>query len=195
VAIYIGIDPGLKGAIAVINDRVITFHDMPVVQVKVGTNLKNQMDAHACALLLRRYLPPPTSSTDVLVTIEKVAPMPSFKVQRKGEEPSEQPMGVTSAFTFGRDFGILIGLCAGIGVPFQLIHPVTWKKRMMADMGKDKDASRVKAMQLYPQMASQLSRKKDHARGDALLLATYARQMAGVPQEVPVEPYGNLFAR
>jgi hypothetical protein len=82
-------------------------------------------------------------------------------------------MGVTSAFSFGMGFGMWIGICAASELPYQLVHPATWKAALMRDMSKEKDASRVKAMQLYPYTAKDLARKKDHARGDALLLAHY----------------------
>ena len=82
-------------------------------------------------------------------------------------------MGATSAFNFGMGFGMWIATCAALEIPYQLVHPATWKAALMRDQGKEKDASRVKAMQLYPYTAKDLARKKDHARGDALLLAHY----------------------
>jgi hypothetical protein len=95
-------------------------------------------------------------------------------------------MGVTSAFNFGMGFGMWIGICAALELPYQLVHPATWKARLMADMGKEKDASRVRAMQLYPYTAKDLARKKDHARGDALLLAHFG--LCGGAVQKPTKP-------
>lgn len=172
MAKWLGIDPGKSGALAVIDGSRIFLHDAPVVQVKVGKVFKNQLDPAACTLLLQKY-----QSGDMMLVIEKVQPMPSFKVQRKGEEPSEQSMGVTSAFNFGRDYGMWIGVVAALGIPYHLVAPQSWKKRLMADMSKDKDAGRIRAMQLYPQAALDLQRKKDHGRADALLLARFGQMM------------------
>lgn len=185
--LWVGIDPGISGAIAVLDSKTrnVSFVDTPTVQVKVGKTIKNQMDAHAASLILQAL-----DDTDgIFVAIEKVAPMPSTHAGDKGTG-----MGVTSAFNFGMGFGTWIGICAASLLPFQLIHPATWKAKLMRDMGKDKDASRVKAMQLYPSSAKDLTRKKDHGRADALLLAHYA-MMTGVPEnkapEVVEEP--SLF--
>lgn len=183
MAKWLGIDPGKSGALAVIMGSRIELHDTPVVQVKVGNKIKDQLDPAACALLLRRY----QTDGDMMIVIEKVQPMPSFKVQREGEEPSFQSMGVTSAFSFGRDFGMWIGVIAALEIPYHLASPQTWKKRMMADMGKEKDAARIRAMQLYPQASSGLARKKDHGRAEALLLARFG-QMLFSPGDVPAQP-------
>lgn len=184
--VFLGIDPGVSGALAIIIGSNVSFHDTPVVSIKVGKSLKNQLDPHAASILLRSY-----KADQMLVTIEKVAPMPSFK----GKDGQPQSMGVTSAFNFGRDFGMWIGICAALELPYQLVHPATWKKRMLPDSLPGKDASRVKAMQLYPHMAGELARKRDHARGDALLLARYGmlsvgRQAPEVPEPVAETLFG-----
>lgn len=167
--IYVGIDPGNSGAVAVINPktREVQFFDTPTVKIKSGKTFKNVMDPHAAALILQAF----NDGGGMLVTIEKVAAMPSFKGKLPGEEPDR--MGATAAFSFGMGFGMWQGICAASKLPYQLVHPATWKRKLMRDMGKEKDASRVKSMQLYPHTAKDLTRKKDHARGDALLLAHY----------------------
>ena len=165
--VWLGVDPGLTGALAAIIGPGVAFHDAPVVTIKVNGATKHQLDPHACAALLRSY-----QTDDMLVTIEKVAPMPSFK--GKGGKP--QSMGVTSAFNFGMGFGVWIGVLAALGIPYQLVHPATWKRALLADMQKGKDASRVKAKQLYPHVAEELKLVKHHGRADALLLAVYGRQ-------------------
>ena len=194
--LFLGIDPGLSGAVAVIWPTGVEFFDTPTMQIKVGASLKNQMDPAACSLLISTITK--AHRDDCLITLEKVAPMPSFKVQRKGEEPQEQKMGVTSAFNFGMGFGIWIGVCAASLIPYQLVHPLTWKKFLMRDMQKGKDASRMKASSLYPLAAKDLTRVKDHGRAEALLLAHYGKVTYNSdnfkPFDLPkVEPQAELF--
>lgn len=153
---FIGIDPGLDGAIAVIDGAALHFLDTPTVQV--GT--KREMDAHTAASLLEALC----HDKDCFVAIEKVHAMPG--------------QGVTSMFSFGRGFGTWLGILAALSIPHTTVAPQTWKKIMLADGGKEKGASRVKAMQLFPQIADQLSRKKDHGRADALLMAAWAQRVS-----------------
>lgn len=152
---WIGIDPGLDGAIAVICDGGITLLDTPTV----SNGKKRDMDLYAIARLLKGF----TCSQDAMAAIESVHSMPG--------------QGVSSTFSFGKGFGMWLGILTALNIPHQAVAPQTWKKIMLADGGKEKDASRVKAMQLYPQIADQLSRKKDHGRADALLMAAWAQRV------------------
>jgi crossover junction endodeoxyribonuclease RuvC len=182
--IHVGIDPGNSGALVILSATNALFFDTPTVKVKVGKKVKNQINPHACASLLREFI----GVKDVLVTIEKVSPMPSFK----GPD-GPQSMGVTSAFSFGWGYGIWIGICAAMEIPYQLVHPASWKRRLMSDMAKGKDASRVKAMQLYPWAAKDLTRVKDHGRADALLLAHYGLMYGAPKVEQEEETESTLF--
>ena len=172
--IYIGIDPGLTGALAVIDSETknISFVDTPVVEIRVGKKMKHQQDAYVISSLLRALC----VDKDVMVTIEKVQAMPGS--DGKG---GRQAMGATSAFNFGLGFGMWLGILAALEIPHQQVHPATWKAVMMRDSTKDKDASRVKAMQLYPKTAKDLTRKKDHGRADALLMAVWAMKVSAPP--------------
>lgn len=159
---YIGIDPGISGAIAVIGAAgAVEFFDTPILQIKSGKSLKNIIDANAAALLLQSIHPS-------YVIIEKVWAM------TKGAGGAS--MGSTSAFNFGMGFGIWLGIIAALQIPHEQVAPVTWKRRLMLDMGQEKDASRLRAMQLFPQASGSLNLKKHHGRADALLLAEYARR-------------------
>ena len=158
---FCGIDPGISGAIAVIGEAgTVEFFDTPTLQVKSGKSLKNVMDANAAALILQAIHPD-------YVIIEKVWAM------TKGMGGAT--MGATSAFNFGMGFGIWLGIIAALQIPHEQVAPVTWKKRLMMDMGQEKDASRLRAMQLFPQASGSLNLKKHHGRADALLLAHYGR--------------------
>jgi Holliday junction resolvasome RuvABC endonuclease subunit len=151
---WIGIDPGLDGAIAVMCEGSITLIDTPTV----CNGKKRDMDLYTIVRLLKGL----SNSQDVMAAIESVHSMPG--------------QGVASTFSFGKGFGMWLGILAALNIPHQAVAPQTWKKVMLADGGKEKDASRVKAMQLYPQIADQLSRKKDHGRADALLIAAWAQR-------------------
>lgn len=176
---YIGIDPGLTGAVAVIRGNEIKFMDAPVMQVRVGKSLKNELDPRGCTRLLHSCIGYAECTLDFFVTIEKVAPMPSFSRNKEGEVEERRSMGATSAFNFGMGFGIWIGVCAAIGLPYELVHPQSWKRRIMPGMAGGKDAGRVVALRLYPHAEDHLSRKKDHGRADALLLARYGQLTHG----------------
>jgi len=79
-------------------------------------------------------------------------------------------------FSMGEGYGLWKGIISAYHMPLELVTPQAWKKAMMDGMGKEKDASRLKAIQLFPLSASNLSRKKDHARADTLLIAAYYRR-------------------
>lgn len=186
--VHIGIDPGLTGAVAVLHpDRTVEFFDTPTLQVKSGKKTKNIIDTFALVTILQGI----SANRDVMVTIEKVNAMPGFD-----SHGNRQTIGATSAFNFGMGFGIWVGVLAALRLPTQQVHPVRWKKSVMADAPKEKDASRVVAMRLYPSAAERLSRKKDHGRADALLMAEYARRtyVAGAVEALEADMVeGSLF--
>ena len=152
--IYIGIDPGLDGAITVREDGVISIFDTPTLTIKRGKKNKRLCDAHGMANILKTYI-----GKDVHVALEKVHSMPG--------------QGVASMFSMGEGLGIWKGLVAMAGFKITHITPQSWKKKLMQGMGKEKDAARVRAIELFPDMYEQLKRKKDHGRADALLLSEY----------------------
>jgi len=156
--IYIGIDPGLNGAVGVIDKQGTPYvFDTPTMVVS-GVKDKRVYHTTAMALLLK-----PFSTENVLVVLESVHSMPK--------------QGVASSFSFGQGLGMWQGIIAALGLPLEMPSPQRWKKEMLADQGKDKDASRFKAIHLFPSLASQLSRKKDDGRAEALLLAEYGRRL------------------
>ena len=153
----IGIDPGLTGAVAVLPEGL--FFDTPVASVKKGGK-KVYLVAEMVRIFISYAVD--ASSPDVHVYIEDVHAMPG--------------QGVSSTFSFGRGYGLWEGIVAALGIPYTLVSPVRWKRAMMDGMGKEKGASRVRAGQLFPQLADQLNRVKDHGRADALLIAEYGRR-------------------
>lgn len=175
--LHVAIDPGVSGAVCSLDAETneVRFFDTPTLNVKVGKNFKNVLDAYRMVEILKML----SEGREVMVTIEKVQAMPGG---------GERTMGATSAFSFGMGFGLWLGILAALGLPHQQIHPATWKSKVMSGMGKEKDASRLRAMQLYPRAAKDLSLKKHHGRADALMLArfswlTYGGQIASEQKE------------
>lgn len=156
--LVIGIDPGLSGAIAVIKlDGTVDFHDCPLFTV--GT--KHVYHPGGMAALLRQYQ---EHHPNLLVGLEKVHSMPG--------------QGVASTFLFGEGFGIWLGILAALRIPHELITPQSWKRGMMNGQNKDKDASRLVALRLFPSVSDRLKLKKHHGRADALLIAEFLRRQS-----------------
>jgi crossover junction endodeoxyribonuclease RuvC len=160
--IFIGIDPGLSGAVAVLyGPQNPMVWDTPTMTVE-GVTIRRKYNTAAMASLLRPY----ATMNDVLVVLEAVHSMPS--------------QGVASAFTFGEGLGMWKGIIAAFNLPVELVSPQRWKKEIMADQGKEKNAARYKAVQLFPEVAECFSRVKDDGRAEALLMAEYGRRLRKV---------------
>ena len=98
------------------------------------------------------------SKEDTKVVIEQVSAMPG--------------QGVTSMFNFGQSFGVLKGICSAMQLPMYFVRPAKWKKYFNL-INSEKDASRTKAIEIFPYVSSQLSKKKDANKADAILLASF----------------------
>jgi|SRR5579863_2500429 len=157
--IFIGIDPGLMGAVAVIGfeSGIFSVFDTPVLVIKKGKGFRREYDVPGMVKILQS-LPFPES---VHCTLESIHAMPG--------------QGVTSMYSIGIGMGLWRGILTALKIPHDLVTPQRWKKAMMDGMGKEKDASRLRASQLFPLV--DLSSKKDHGRAEALLLAEYGRRM------------------
>tara|TARA_B100001173_G_scaffold301392_1_gene301910 strand:+ start:354 stop:845 length:492 start_codon:yes stop_codon:yes gene_type:complete len=150
----IGIDPGLSGAIAILeNNKVIKIFDMPVMSE--GKKNKRQLNSAQLVKLLSEY----TLDTDeISVVVEQVNAMPG--------------QGVTSMFNFGQTFGAIKGICAALELPIFFVRPSKWKKHFEL-INSSKDASRTKAIEMYPTLSGELSKKKDVNKSDAILIARF----------------------
>ena len=161
MTVYIGIDPGFKGAVAILNGDSVKVIDAPVLTIGKS---KREHNIPAMVRIFEEY----TSQEGiflggVVVAIEKVHSMPR--------------QGVASVFTFGKGFGIWLGILSTIGIPFEEVTPQRWQGVMLDGMQRGKDANRLRAMQLFPKLSSALSLKKHDGRADALLLAEYRRRI------------------
>lgn len=160
---YVGIDPGMDGALAALDDEghVTCLLDTPTGTVGGKRDyLVADMAKMLWQVLNLSGFKIGSGRPNVHAAVERVHSMPK--------------QGVVSSFTFGKGFGLWIGLLAGVGIPFDLVEPTRWKKALLDGMPKEKDASRVRAQQLFP--GAELNLKKHHGRGDALLIAEYRRR-------------------
>ena len=150
----IGIDPGLSGAIAVLNDKkVLKIIEMPVMAE--GKKNKKQLNSAQLVNIIKENI---NDNEEIAVVVEQVNAMPG--------------QGVTSMFNFGQTFGAIKGVCAALSLPIFFVRPSKWKKYFEL-INSSKDSSRTKAIEMYPSLSSQLSRKKDVNKSDAILIARF----------------------
>lgn len=143
----IGIDPGISGAIAIEQAGFFIVYDMPIM---AGTGKRQQVNAAELVKLIKPY------SENCMAYLEQASSMPK--------------QGVSSMFSFGCSYGIIQGVLAALSIPVIIVSPRMWKKRA-GIIGKEKDAARALAQQLYP--SAELGRKKDIGRADALLIERF----------------------
>ena len=150
----IGIDPGLSGAIAILeNNKVLNLFDMPVMSE--GKKNKKQLNSSHLVNIIKENI---NQNEEIAVVVEQVNAMPG--------------QGVTSMFNFGQTFGAIKGLCAALELPIYYVRPSKWKKHFEL-INSSKDASRTKVIEMYPYLSDQLSKKKDVNKSDAILIARF----------------------
>ena len=154
--LIIGIDPGISGSICFLKDgRILDVVEMPTMtegkknkkQVN-GSQIYNEIKDRAEKI----------DKNDIKVVIEQVSAMPG--------------QGVTSMFNFGQSFGILKGICSAMQLPMYFVRPAKWKKYFNL-INSEKDASRTKAIEIFPYFSSNLAKKKDSNKADAILIASF----------------------
>jgi crossover junction endodeoxyribonuclease RuvC len=154
--LIIGIDPGISGSICFFQDgKIVDVVEMPIMtegkknkkQVN-GSQIFNEISDKIKGL----------DNKDIKVVVEQVSAMPG--------------QGVTSMFNFGQSFGILKGICSAMQLPIYFVRPAKWKKYFNL-INSEKDASRTRAIEIFPYFSSHLSRKKDSNKADAILIASF----------------------
>jgi crossover junction endodeoxyribonuclease RuvC len=105
--------------------------------------------------------------------LEKIKELDKREIKVVIEQVSAMPgQGVTSMFNFGQSFGILKGICSSMQLPMYFVRPAKWKKYFNL-INSEKDASRTRAIEIFPYFSKQLSRKKDSNKADAILIASF----------------------
>ena len=150
----IGIDPGLSGAIAILEDnKVLSIFDMPVMAE--GKKNKRQLNSAQLVNIIKDNI---NTKEEITVVVEQVNAMPG--------------QGVTSMFNFGQTFGAIKGVCAALNLSIFFVRPSKWKKHFEL-INSSKDSSRTKVIEMYPSLSRQLSKKKDVNKSDAILIARF----------------------
>ncbi len=154
--LIIGIDPGISGSICFLKDgKILDVVEMPTMTD--GKKNKRQVNGSQIYNEISKRINR-AENQDIRVVIEKVSAMPG--------------QGVTSMFNFGQSFGILKGLCSAMQLPMYFVRPAKWKKYFNL-INSEKDASRTRAIEIFPYFSSQLSKKKDSNKADAILIASF----------------------
>jgi len=161
--IIFGIDPGVSGAICALRyGKIIEVYEMPTMID--GKKNKRQVNGAEVTNILKEVINTNLNinggkdEEEVKVVVEHVTAMPG--------------QGVTSMFNFGQSFGVIKGICAALKLPIYFVRPTKWKKHFNL-IKTNKDASRTKVIEIYPNISSKLSRKKDSNKADAILIARY----------------------
>ena len=154
--LIIGIDPGISGSICFFEDgNILDVVEMPTMAE--GKKNKRQVNGAQVFNEISKRISR-AEKQNIRVVIEQVSAMPG--------------QGVTSMFNFGQSFGILKGLCSAMQLPIYFIRPARWKK-YFGLIKSEKDASRTKAIEMFPSFSSQLSKKKDSNKAEAILIASF----------------------
>ena len=154
--LIIGIDPGISGAICFFHDgEVKDVIEMP--SMADGKKNKRQINSQQVFNEISERIGS-TPKKEIIVVIEQVSAMPG--------------QGVTSMFNFGQSFGVIKGICSAMQLSMYFVRPAKWKK-YFGLIKTQKDASRTKVIEIFPYISSQLSRKKDANKADAVLIASF----------------------
>ena len=157
--IVAGVDPGLSGAVALLDaasGAVIDIFDMPTLALSRGGKNKRELDPHSLAGALGR-------DRIAHAFVELVGAMPG--------------QGVSSVFSFGKSYGVVIGVLATLGVPMTFVAPQVWKRALQVPAAKD--GARARASQLMPAAAAHWPLVKHDGRAEAALIATYGLRTLG----------------
>jgi crossover junction endodeoxyribonuclease RuvC len=140
---YLGIDPGKTGGATLLDDK-------GDIVVKLAFTNKTDHD-------ISEWIQEQTKDRKVIAYIERVGSMPK--------------QGRTSIFTFGRGYGVLIGLLTGLKVSFDLVSPGVWQRRLGCLTHGDKNVTKTRAQRMYPNET-----KITHATADSILIARFCYQ-------------------
>ena len=160
--LIISIDPGISGSICFFKKgKILDVIEMPTMAE--GKKNKKQVNGSQIFNEISKRIQE-IDNKDIKVVIEQVSAMPG--------------QGVTSMFNFGQSFGILKGICSAMRLPMYFIGPAKWKKYFNL-INSEKDASRTKAIEIFPYFSSNLAKKKDSNKADAILIASYYYETFG----------------
>jgi len=156
--IIAGIDPGLHGAVAILDHdgSLLNVFDLPTVEEVHGKGTRSRI---APALLQDELI------GDVRISVAYI------------EHVSASPqMGVVSAYRMGEASGAILAVLQCCGIRTELVRPQVWKKAL--GLTSDKDVARGRAIEMFPSQSDLFKRVKDHDRAEACLIAEFGRRMS-----------------
>lgn len=156
----LGIDPGLGGAVAVLEGtgRLIRVEDTPSLWVRAGRRRRRAYDVAAMRRILARCLLEGNGALHAVIEAQQAMPR----------------QGVRSMFSTGFGYGVWVGLLAGLAIPYTVVAPRRWQSALLMGRGDPKALSILTASQLFPGVSLPRGR---HGRADAVLLAEYGRRL------------------
>lgn len=161
---YVGIDPGLSGAAALLSEQgtVVEVCSLPIMANNKATGkIKNCINAKELHSLLYSW---EFEHQEIL----------SCWIEQVSSRPGD---GVSSAFSFGETFGAIRAVCACLDLRVNYVRPSAWKNYFK--IGSDKEVARALAINLFPAASDHLSKKKDHDKAEAILIAHYGSLQHG----------------
>ena len=154
--LIIGIDPGISGSMCFFEDgKILDVVEMPIM-TEGKKNKKQVNGSQIYNEIIKRIKQ--KDKKDIRVIIEQVSAMPG--------------QGVTSMFNFGQSFGILKGMCSAMQLPMYFVRPAKWK-RYFNLINSEKDASRTKAIEIFPYFSSNLAKKKKPNKKLSIFISNY----------------------
>jgi crossover junction endodeoxyribonuclease RuvC len=175
--VIIACDPGIEGAFAVMVDGTLAeIEDMPTMTRLVSGNERRYVAPDIVDGLLR----------SLLVSYVGPADMVTFVIEEVGFMPKKSGSGM---FAFGRGTGHVEGIVIGLRIPRINVEPAKWKRELRMKRGKD--ASRQRAMELFPTHRELFARVKDDGRAEAALIAKWAHDIHGIKRAHDIHGIGE----
>lgn len=170
----LGVDPGVSGALAWYDGRAIVHvADMPTVAERRGDGQRERVNSVLLADLLRQH---PADEA----CVERVSPRPGRK-DKEGRTVIHGDTPMTAGYLM-QAFGNVQGVLAALGIPTTYVDPQVWRRGMGLSLPagssrtERKEASRLRALELFPGAAEWFRRKKDSDRAEAALVAAWLAQ-------------------
>lgn len=152
--VFCGIDPGKDGSLAILG-----YRETPILVPFSETEYANQL--RRLSLVTRNGI-----DGSVFCVVEHVGAMPG--------------QGVTSCFSFGQNFGFILGLLTAYCIPYELVRPQRWKKEFGCT--SDKNTSIEVAQRMFPGVdlrRTEKCKKPHDGISEALLMAEWGRRRHG----------------
>lgn len=154
---WLGIDPGLSGALALLQPDRLLVADVPTLTIQRNGKSRRDIDIHALLTIVRDC---------------KAMGAERAFLEQVNAQPGN---GAAHAFTYGKGYGVILCALAACGMPVEHVPAAVWKR--VLKVPKDKDGARARASEIMPQHSEKWKRVKDDGRAEAALIAEYGRRL------------------